>query len=101
MIVAIRLPQYELVVQEGVSGCLVDRQSDNSATVERLCDRLLWTWSAIRHGQMQPRAIHDKIEPFSTDVLLRRHFARHEWISKPKHFVSRSPGARISDQDAK
>jgi glycosyltransferase involved in cell wall biosynthesis len=99
-VVAIRLPQYELVVEEGISGSLVDRQTDNLETVQRLSDRLLWTWSAIRRGELQARAIHDKIEPFSTDILLRRHFARHEWISKPKQFAPGSPRTRMSDQDA-
>jgi glycosyltransferase involved in cell wall biosynthesis len=81
-VVAIRLPQYDLMVQEGVSGSLLERHADEMSNARNLADRLLSTWTAIRRDELDPRRIHAKVEPFSADTLLGRHFARHERISQ-------------------
>ncbi len=83
-VVATRLPQYDLVVQDGVSGALVERMPDDASTAERLADRLLSIWAAIQRGELEPAVIHAKVEPFSTESLLKRHFVRHEWVSQSK-----------------
>jgi glycosyltransferase involved in cell wall biosynthesis len=83
-VVAIRLPQYDLVVQEGVSGALVERLPDDASTAERLADRLLSIWAAIQRGELEPALIQAKVDPFSTESLLGRHFFRHEWVSQSK-----------------
>ena len=77
-IVAIRLPQYDIVVEEGVNECMIERSADEAATIRELADRFLAIWSGIQSGRFNPGAIHAKVEPFSIDALLAGHFARHE-----------------------
>ena len=80
-VVAIRLPQYDLVIEEGVSGSMIERSQDESTTVDRLADRLLYIWSKICHAQIYPDIIHAKAEPFSIRSQLERHFARHSSLA--------------------
>jgi glycosyltransferase involved in cell wall biosynthesis len=79
-IVAVSLPQYALVVEDGRSGYLVERQADAARLVETLSERFIATWFAIRNGAITPAAIHAKIIPFSVDVQLAGHFARHRQL---------------------
>ena len=78
--VAVSLPQYALVVEDGRSGYLVDRDTNSIALIEALSEGLLATWSAIRSGAITPAAIHAKIIPFSVDAQLAGHFARHQQL---------------------
>ena len=80
-IVAVSLPQYALVVKDGRSGYLVERDADSARLIEALSDRLLVTWSAIRCGAITPAAIHAEIVPFSVDAQLPRHFAIHQQLA--------------------
>ena len=80
-VVAIRLPQYDLVIEEGVSSCMIERFQDKSTTVDQLADRLLDIWSKICHAQIYPDIIHAKAEPFSIRSQLERHFARHSSLA--------------------
>ena len=88
-VAAIRLPQYDLVVQDGVSGALVERSPDDASTVEQLADRLLAIWAAIQRGEYDPHLIQAKAKPFSTEALLGQHFARHERVAQSKPRISR------------
>jgi glycosyltransferase involved in cell wall biosynthesis len=76
-VVAIRLPQYDLVLEEGVSGALVERQEDDATTVSELADRLVAIWAAIERNELDPLQIRAKAERFSTASLLARHFEKH------------------------
>jgi glycosyltransferase involved in cell wall biosynthesis len=77
-VVAIRLPQYSLVIEEGVSGSMIDRMPDTGAMIDRLADRFVAVWSAIQAGQMQPDIIHRKAVPYSIGALLDAHYLRHK-----------------------
>lgn len=79
-VAAIRLPQYDLVVEEGVSGALIERRENGAETVHELADRLLAIWAAIERDELDPQRIRAKIEPFSTASLLGQHFARHRQL---------------------
>jgi glycosyltransferase involved in cell wall biosynthesis len=79
-IVAVSLPQYALVVEDGQGGYLVERQADPARLIDVLSERFFATWSAIRSGAMTPAAIHSRIIPFSVDAQLRGHFARHQQL---------------------
>jgi glycosyltransferase involved in cell wall biosynthesis len=79
-VAAIRLPQYDLVVEESVSGALVERRADDAETIHELADRLVTIWLAIERGELDPQRICAKVEPFSTASLLGRHFTRHRQI---------------------
>ena len=83
-VVAIRLPQYDLVIEEGVSGSMIERLHDGSATVDRLAERFIEVWSRIRRGKMHPAIIHAKATPFSVRSQLERHFAKHSRLVNSK-----------------
>jgi glycosyltransferase involved in cell wall biosynthesis len=77
-IVAVRLPQYSLVIEEGVSGSMVDRVADTASVVDMLAERLVAFWSAIQSGSVQPAIIHRKAILFSAETHLKEHYLRHE-----------------------
>lgn len=79
-IVAVTLPQYKLVVEEGRSGYLVERDDDSERLIGTLSDRLIETWSAIRAGTMPAAAIRKHAMPYSVDEQLHQHFARHRQL---------------------
>ncbi|MBU6462983.1 MAG: glycosyltransferase [Bradyrhizobium sp.] len=79
-VAAIRLPQYDLVIEEGVSGSLVERRANDATTIHELADRLVMIWMAIERDELDPRRIRAKVEPFSTASLLGQHFALHEQV---------------------
>ena len=79
-VVAIRLPQYDLVLEDGVSGSLVERQEDDATTVSELADRLVAVWTAIERNELDPLQIRTKAERFSTASLLARHFEKHRHV---------------------
>lgn len=78
-IVAVALPQYELVVRQGQNGYLVERD-DEGALVETLSDRLIDVWSKIRSGAMPAERTAEAVIPFSVESQLRQHFARHRQL---------------------
>lgn len=86
-VVAIRLPQYDLVIEQGVSGSMTERLLDGSTTVDRLADRFVEVWSRICRGEMHPDIIHAKAAPFSIMSQLERHFARHSLLASSKCLV--------------
>lgn len=97
-VVAIRLPQYDLVVEEGLSGSMIERSPNETITVRELADRFLAIWSAIQSGQFQPSVIHKKVEAFSISTLLAGHFARHEKLLHGNLPLAELPSG--SSQDA-
>lgn len=76
-VVAVTLPQYKLVIEQGKNGYLVDRRDDSERLIEDLTDRFVDTWSGIQNGTMSAAAIRECVMPFSVGVQLERHFARH------------------------
>ena len=81
-IVAVALPQYALVVKEGQSGYLVDRDPDPDRLVAALVERFVRTWSDLRIGAMTAETIHAHIRPFSVESQLKGHFARHRQLTQ-------------------
>jgi len=79
-VVAVTLPQYKLVIEDGESGYLVDRADDQDRMIESLSDRLIETWTRIRSGAMPPRVIRKHALPFAVGAQLSRHFARHRQL---------------------
>ena len=82
-VVAVSLPQYKLVIEQGKSGYLIERQDeagcpkDDEQLIDELSDRLIDVWSAIKQETMSVTAIRDCAMPYSVGVQLDRHFARH------------------------
>ena len=79
-IVAVTLPQYKLVVEQGKSGYLVDRDDDTERLIAALSDRLIETWSQVRAGTMPAAEIRERALPYSVDEQLHQHFARHRQL---------------------
>ena len=77
-VVAIRLPQFDAVIEEGVSGYMVERIADEAALISLLADRLVGVWSDIRQGRIDPTLVRRKIDKFSVETQLAGHFARHK-----------------------
>ncbi len=90
-ITGIRLAQFEQMVEEGVSGRMVDRAETEEETENRVVAAALRQWVDIRSGQMDPMAIHAKILPWSVENQLGRLFDAHRAIARPGSEV-RHPG---------
>jgi glycosyltransferase involved in cell wall biosynthesis len=80
-VVAIRLPQFDAVIEEGVSGYMVERISDEPSLNSLLADRLVSAWSAIREGRIDPQTVRKKIEKYSVATQLEGHLARHKSLA--------------------
>ena len=74
---AVRLPQYDPLVVEGVSGMLVERSEPEAACLTLLIDRLVALWSNIRCGRIDPQRVHERVEPYSIENQMARLFAHH------------------------
>ena len=79
---AIRLPQYDLVIDEGVSGTMIERTADDKFVVEQLASRIVAMWRAIKNNKISPSAIHAKAEPFSVGRQFGAHFERHRSLGR-------------------
>jgi glycosyltransferase involved in cell wall biosynthesis len=77
-VAAVRLPQYDLVIEEGVSGTMIERAVDSGSVIERMAAQIVAMWRQIQDGKISPRVIHAKAAPFAVDRQLRDHFARHQ-----------------------
>jgi glycosyltransferase involved in cell wall biosynthesis len=74
---AIRLPQYDPLVVQGVSGTLVERSTPNEACCADLVDAFVALWDDIRAGRIDPEAVHRLVEPYSIASQMARLFAHH------------------------
>ena len=83
-VVAIRLPQFDAVIDEGISGYMVERIADEPALVSLLADRLTRVWLEIQQGQINPSSVRQKIDRFSVETQLAGHFAQHKSLAE-KH----------------
>jgi glycosyltransferase involved in cell wall biosynthesis len=85
----LRLPQFDQVVEPGVSGRMTERGQNNDETVGAVTKTILGLWEEIRAGKIDPTAVHAKIGAFSVDRQLTRLFQAHRELSS-----GRDPGAR-------
>jgi glycosyltransferase involved in cell wall biosynthesis len=89
-VVAIRLPQFDAVIEEGVSGYMVERISDEPNLISQLADRLVEIWSAIVDGKIDPKTVRQKTDQYSVATQLDGHFGRHKWLCKSNAPLSES-----------
>lgn len=76
-LVALDLPQYRLVVEDGVSGALVPRTGDETADVASVADALDDVREKIARGAFRPNEIRHKVMPFSHRTQMKRLFDLH------------------------
>ena len=82
---AIRLPQYDPLVETGRTGFLVERLDDTAATVEAMTAAWLGLWAGIKSGTIRTEAVHERVVPYSVDTQLPRLFDIHRALAAPRH----------------
>ena len=81
-VVAVHLPQLEVVIKNGESGFLVPRDQSERDIVETLALRFLDVRRAIVEGRLVPAKIADKIKPFTPQQQLARVYRLHQEIQR-------------------
>ena len=74
---AIRLPQYDPLVVEGISGMLVERTDPEAACEAALVNAFEAIRDAAAEKRLDPQRIHALVEPYSVRVQMQRMFAQH------------------------
>lgn len=74
---AIRLQQYDPLIEAGVSGFLVERPKDRDAAAEAMADGFARLAADVFAGRLDPTAIRDKVTPYSVAVQMPKLFERH------------------------
>lgn len=90
-VAAIRLPQYEPLIIEEISGSLVDRSDPADACESVLVDAFATLWDKIRAGTLEPERIHACIEPYSVENQMTRLFACHRLLQHERFRVASAP----------
>ena len=80
--VCVRLPQYELVIEDGKTGFLLPRVDDTKALASDLADRFVQLWEMICSSAVRPQDVHRKALPYSVKNQLSAHFARHHGLAR-------------------
>lgn len=85
----VRLPQFDTLVREGISGVMVERAASEEETAQQVAEAVVALWDAIRAGTIDPAKVRDQVLPWSTDQQLQRLFDAH-------HNVLRGDGHAIA-----
>ena len=98
-VVAVHLPQLEVVIEDGKSGFLVPREQSEEALVEALAQRFVELRAAIADGRMDPVAIADKIKTFTPQKQLMRVYRMHHDIQqKAPHAPGQAARSAVGSQ---
>jgi glycosyltransferase involved in cell wall biosynthesis len=76
-LVALELPQYGLVVEDGVSGFMVKRGTDEASNIVALARGLAHARDQIAKGALKPADIRARIKPYSNAVQMKRLYEAH------------------------
>ena len=74
---AIRLPQYDELVVEGVSGYLIERTDPDALCETQLVEAFTRLWTEIRAGRVDPAQVRSRVEPYSLENQMTRLFEQH------------------------
>lgn len=74
---AIRLQQYDPLIEAGVSGFLVERPDDREVAAEAMADGFARLAADVFAGRFDPDAIRAKVTPYSVAVQMPKLFDRH------------------------
>ncbi|WP_342360453.1 glycosyltransferase [Terrarubrum flagellatum] len=80
---AIRLPQYDPLIVDGISGRLVERDETIEISETVMAEAFLDVWSGIRKGEYEPQRISDLTEPYSIRRQLAQLFEWQRTIARP------------------
>ena len=92
-VVAVHLPQLESVIDEGVSGFLVQRTGSADDLVEALAQRFIDVRNAIETGDMNPVLIAEAIKTFTPGTQLARVFRYHQEIQDARGLTVAASGS--------
>lgn len=76
----VRLPQFDALVERGVSGAMVDRAESEDETARQVAVEVIALWDAIRAESIEPAKVHEYVLPWSTDRQLERLFAAYRAV---------------------
>jgi glycosyltransferase involved in cell wall biosynthesis len=79
---AIRLPQYDPLIIEDVSGTTIERTDPADICQASLVDAFATIWDKVRNGAFDPARIHALIEPYSVENQMTRLFACHRELQE-------------------
>lgn len=92
---AIRLPQYDPLIETGVSGFLVERPEDREAAAEAMASSFARLAADIAAGRLDPATIRAKVTPYSVAVQMPKLFERHIALGRagmpPRQSVAARP----------
>ena len=74
---AIRLPQYDPLIVEGVSGHMVERSEPDAACEDALVEAFVRLRDAVFSGAVDPMKVHALVEPYSVETQMAKLFERH------------------------
>lgn len=77
-IAAIRLPQFDGMIVDGLSGLMVERQATQQASADRLAEAFVVLAAQVRANQLDPRSIGALAQPYSVETQMRRLFVCHQ-----------------------
>jgi glycosyltransferase involved in cell wall biosynthesis len=83
-VVAVHLPQLDVVIRDGESGFVVPRGVSDDALADRLADRFVALRAEMLRGALDPVAIARVVEPFTPRTQLARVFHIHREIQPPR-----------------
>ena len=81
---AIRLKQYDPLVEAGVSGVLVERPKDRGQAAEQMAEGFRELAEAIAGRRLDPQAIRAKVRPYSVAVQMPKLFERHRGLGQAR-----------------
>jgi glycosyltransferase involved in cell wall biosynthesis len=79
---AIRLPQYDPLIIEEVSGTLIERTDPADDCQTALVDAFATIWDKVQRGTFDPACIHALVEPYSVENQMTRLFACHRELQE-------------------
>lgn len=74
---AIRLPQYDPLIVEGVSGHMVERSEPDAACEDALVEAFVRLRDEVFSGAVDPLKVHALVEPYSVETQMTKLFERH------------------------
>lgn len=74
---AIRLPQYDPLIVEGVSGHMVERSEPENACEDALVEAFVKLRDEVFSGRVDPMRVHALVQPYSVETQMARLFQRH------------------------
>jgi glycosyltransferase involved in cell wall biosynthesis len=79
-VVAMHLPQLDVVIRDGESGYIVRRGGSPETLVDALAEKFLAVRQAIQRDRIDPQAVARVVEPFTPRTQLARVFHFHREI---------------------